>query len=332
MEMQETIYTTWIKRHFSAVIGLISALVTFFVDHAGEIAIRALPVVAPFPNAIGMYQAAQTGLHFSSVQAFMFAAAIEISIFALAEIAVTLWDEWQKGDAAYEKPFKLMALTTVFVAVLIIVLVATLEVAGASGHWILAVLPLISVASAIGLCMKRYQKRRSESKQRTLQDSINDRDATIAKMSADIVALNGTTDSLRNDVLSERNFRQDETQRFNAERVELTAQIAALKSTIDALKQSQVIMVDRRESPIVDANNDDDFTSKMLDGKRKKAYERQTKLLSILSEEFDGSDISALNKTQLGTRLGTTRQTVDKDLEALSNAGLIVLNGHVIVK
>ena len=325
MEMQETIYTTWIKRHFSAVIGLISALVTFFVDHAGEIAIRALPVVAPFPNAIGMYQAAQTGLHFSSVQAFMFAAAIEISIFALAEIAVTLWDEWQKGDAAYEKPFKLMALTTVFVAVLIIVLVATLEVAGASGHWILAVLPLISVASAIGLCMKRYQKRRSESKQRTLQDSINDRDATIAKMSADIVALNGTTDSLRNDVLSERNFRQDETQRFNAERVELTAQIAALKSTIDALKNE----VKTRQGT---AKNADDFASKMAEGKRKKEAARQSELLKILIAEFDGADIAALNKTELGERLGATRQTIGKDLEALSVAGKIALNGHVTVK
>lgn len=317
MEMQETVYTVWIKRHFSAVIGLISALVTFFVDHAGEIAIRALPVVAPFPNAIGMYQAAQTGLHFSSVQAFMFAAAIEISIFALAEIAVALWDEWQKGDGAYEKPFKLMALTTVFVAVLIIVLVATLEVAGASGHWILAVLPLISVASAIGLCMKRYHKRRSESKDRTAQ-------GTIAELSASVNLLNNTIAGLRKQ-------NDDLTLSMTHERNEHAAQVAALTATVDALRNAQITHVARQETTIVDANNGDDFASKMIDAKRKKAYERQVKLLSILSDEFNGAEVSVLNKTELGQRLGTTRQTIDGDLKALSTSGKITLNGHVTV-
>lgn len=317
MEMQETVYTLWIKRHFSAVIGLISALVTFFVDHAGEIAIRALPVVAPFPNAIGMYQAAQTGLHFSSVQAFMFAAAIEISIFALAEIAVALWDEWQKGDGAYEKPFKLMALTTVFVAVLIIVLVATLEVAGASGHWILAVLPLISVASAIGLCMKRYHKRRSESKARTAQDVINE-------LAASAVVLNDTVADLRQQ-------NEELTTTLAEERNEHAAQVIALKTTLEALRNIQPMPVARQETTIFDANNDDDVVSRMVDGKRKKAYERQVKLLSILSDEFNGAEVSVLNKTELGQRLGTTRQTIDGDLKALSTSGKITLNGHVTV-
>lgn len=318
MEMQETIYTVWIKRHFSAVIGLISSLVTFFVDHAGEIAIRALPVVAPFPNAIGMYQAAQTGLHFSNIQAFMFAAAIEISIFALAEIAVALWDEWQKGDGAYEKPFKLMALTTVFVAVLIIVLVATLEVAGASGHWILAVLPLISVASAIGLCMKRYHKRRIESKARTAQYTINELTVNVGVLNNTVTELRQQNDELTATLAEERN--------------EHAAQVAALTATLEALRNVPQMSVTRQETPIFDANNDDDAVSRMVDGKRKKAYERQVKLLNILKDEFNGADISALNKTELGNRLGTTRQTIDGDLKALSAAGDIVLNGHVTVK
>lgn len=325
MEMQETLYTLWIKRHFSAVIGLISALVTFFVDHAGEIAIRALPVVAPFPNAIGMYQAAQTGLHFSSIQAFMFAAAIEISIFALAEIAVALWDEWQKGDSAYEKPFKLMALTTVFVAVLIIVLVATLEVAGASGHWILAVLPLISVASAIGLCMKRYHKRRSESKQRTLQDVVNEQCVSIVELKSEVNLLRDTNGQLRDEVRNEQLKRANDSRTFDAERVELTAQIDTLKSAVEALKNEAKT---RQNTPKVA----DDFKSKMAEGKRKKEVERQNQLLKILMTEFNGADISALNKTELGDRLGTTRQTIGKDLEALSSAGKIALNGHVTVK
>lgn len=317
MEMQETIYTVWIKRHFSAVIGLISALVTFFVDHAGEIAIRALPVVAPFPNAIGMYQAAQTGLHFSSVQAFMFAAAIEISIFALAEIAVALWDEWQKGDGAYEKPFKLMAMTTVFVAALIIVLVATLEVAGASGHWILAVLPLISVASAIGLCMKRYHKRRSENKARTAQD-------TIDELTVSVDVLNSAVSELRS-------HNDDLTVTLANERHEHAAQVAALTATVEALRNAQQMPVARQETPIVDAGNADSFPSKMLDAKRKKAEARQDQLLTILLNEFNGADIGALNKTELGNRLGTTRQTINTDLEALSSAGKITLNGHVTI-
>lgn len=157
-------YVAWTKYHYSALVGLISDVVVTSVDHAGEIAIRALPVVAPLPNAIGMYKTSMDALHFSQWQAFLFAAAIEISIFALAEIAVVMWDSWQAGDALYKLPFRLMAGVTGFVAILIIVLVATLEVYGASGHWILATLPLISVASAVGLCMKRFHKRRQESK------------------------------------------------------------------------------------------------------------------------------------------------------------------------
>lgn len=74
------------------------------------------------------------------------------------------------------------------------------------------------------------------------------------------------------------------------------------------------------------------FTQKMADAKRKKSTERQTTLLDILRNEFNGMEAEVLNKTELGGRLGCTRQTISSDLDALRKSGLLNLNGHVVVR
>lgn len=78
--------------------------------------------------------------------------------------------------------------------------------------------------------------------------------------------------------------------------------------------------------------SEEDFHKRMNIGKAAKVEARQSELLKILIAEFDGADIAALNKTELGERLGATRQTIGKDLDALNVAGKIALNGHVTVK
>ena len=62
-----------------------------------------------------------------------------------------------------------------------------------------------------------------------------------------------------------------------------------------------------------------------------KAERRRTDLLHILRTEFDGMDADQLNKTALGTRLETTRQTIARDLNALQESGLLSMNGVVNV-
>jgi biotin operon repressor len=84
------------------------------------------------------------------------------------------------------------------------------------------------------------------------------------------------------------------------------------------------------ETTVINTENND-FAQKMTDAKRKKSMERQNALLDILRNEFNGLTADALNKTELGNRLGCTRQTISTDLESLQTSGQLMLNGHVSV-
>ena len=90
-------------------------------------------------------------------------------------------------------------------------------------------------------------------------------------------------------------------------------------------------------APEITTNNDEindidgNFAERMQDAKRKKSEVRQRNLLEILGSEFNGVSAEELNKTELGKRLGVTRQTVTNDLNALAESGDITLNGIVKV-
>ena len=68
------------------------------------------------------------------------------------------------------------------------------------------------------------------------------------------------------------------------------------------------------------------------DRRNERANARRTQLLQILQREFNGVDSDALNKTELGKRLSTTRQTIGRDLAALEQLGLLSMNGVVRVQ
>ena len=58
---------------------------------------------------------------------------------------------------------------------------------------------------------------------------------------------------------------------------------------------------------------------------------RRTQLLHILTHEYSGVDADTLNKTELGARLETTRQTIGRDMAVLEQQGLLSMNGVVRV-
>lgn len=68
-----------------------------------------------------------------------------------------------------------------------------------------------------------------------------------------------------------------------------------------------------------------------LDAKRTAKANRQSELLHILLTEFNGQPADTLNKTELGQRLGATRQTVGRDIEELQQAQRLSVNGHIQV-
>lgn len=63
-----------------------------------------------------------------------------------------------------------------------------------------------------------------------------------------------------------------------------------------------------------------------------KVVARRDEVLRILSTEFNGQSSDALDKTELGRRVGASRQTVSKDIEVLIGAKRLSVNGHIEVK
>lgn len=68
-----------------------------------------------------------------------------------------------------------------------------------------------------------------------------------------------------------------------------------------------------------------------VEAQRSKTEQRHNALLDILQQEYNGVSSDVLNKTELGERLGVTRQTIARDLETLATANKITLNGHLAV-
>lgn len=68
-----------------------------------------------------------------------------------------------------------------------------------------------------------------------------------------------------------------------------------------------------------------------LDAKRTAKAKRQQELLHILQTEFNNAPADELNKTELGERLGATRQTIGRDIEELQQAQRLSVNGHIQV-
>lgn len=144
-----------IKDFYGNLIDLIGFIVGKTSDQGADIAIRALPILAPLPNAISMYYVSQEVLHFGDWQAMAFAASIELALFALFEGVLKMFDGLQVSPKLYKWPFRLSCLVALGIMVLIIVVVAKLEVK----NQILSVLPLFSAAGATALALRRWDER-----------------------------------------------------------------------------------------------------------------------------------------------------------------------------
>ncbi len=160
-----------IKKFYGALIDLIGFIVDKTSDQGADIAIRALPIVSPLPNAISMYYVSQTALHFTDWQAKAFAAAMELALFGLFEVVLKMFDGWQKNPTRYSIPLRLATGIAVFVMFLIMGVVLFVE----STRPILATLPLFSAAGAAALSLRRWHAHNEQ------VDSENERARLEAK-------------------------------------------------------------------------------------------------------------------------------------------------------
>lgn len=153
----------WVEFTYGKLINTIGYIVERTSDQGAEIAIRALPILAPLPNAISMYHISQTQLHFGREQAFALAGALEVVLFGTAEVALKMFDGYERNPRKYKYPFMISLIVSVLVLLLVIAFVYKVEVkALADSNPILALLPLISGASAILLALSRWHARNQE--------------------------------------------------------------------------------------------------------------------------------------------------------------------------
>lgn len=154
-----------IKNYYGGLIDLIGFIVGHTSDHGADIAIRALPILSPMPNAIGMYYVSMTVLGFGHWQALAFALAIEFALFGLFEVALMMFDGIQVDERRYRWPFILSLAVAIIVMALIIIVVYQLETV----HPILAALPLFSAAGAVALALRRWHARNSDKRSDAFQ-------------------------------------------------------------------------------------------------------------------------------------------------------------------
>lgn len=160
------IYVRWVKRHYGALVHVLWYIATETSDRGADIAARALALLAPLPNAVSVYNVSQHSLGYSQLQAFAFAMAIELALFAIIEVALHMWDGMLGNRKRYAWPLGVSVVATAGVLTIVILVVYHLEVK-TGGHWVLALLPLISLFAFVALGLKRWHERPAA--QRTAQ-------------------------------------------------------------------------------------------------------------------------------------------------------------------
>lgn len=170
----KTDYQISIETHYNAILAIFRHAITQLADESVEIAARAVALAAPMPNAINMYNVAIGDLGWSSFAAFAFSLTLEIVVFLLVEIALWMWDGYLNKPKRYGVPF-IVSIAIVLIAVAVVMrIVYVLEV-----HKIMALLPVVSLCSFVGIGLKRWNERSAESTQSGIVPEVETKQATI---------------------------------------------------------------------------------------------------------------------------------------------------------
>jgi len=152
-KIERTIYQS-VEYHYDQSLGLITHFVTKLADEAVEMTARGVALAAPLPNAISMYNITQHDLAWSWVASFAFSLALEVVVFLLVEIALMQWDGYLTNPVRYRAPFIGMIVTVMVAVAVVMGFVYWLE-----PHKIMALLPVISLCSFVGIGLKRWHEQ-----------------------------------------------------------------------------------------------------------------------------------------------------------------------------
>lgn len=157
----------YITETYASTLEVIDFVISRTSDSLAEILTKALPLVAPIPNAVSIYYVSQTALSYNAVQAMAVAASIECMFFALTEVVLKSWELWHT-DKQYKLPLIVSVIAFFTYFLLVMSLVYMLEVA--VGHSIAPLaFPVVSVVAAIALGVTRWHKRNANRKPLTVR-------------------------------------------------------------------------------------------------------------------------------------------------------------------
>lgn len=174
MNEAKTWYQESFELHWRAVLGIVRYLITQVADESVEIAARAVALAAPLPNAINMYNVAVGDLGWSSFAALAFSLTLEIVVFLLVEIALLMWDGYLRNPKRFGVPF-IVSIGIVLISVsVVMVIVYRLE-----SHKIMALLPVVSLCSFVGIGLKRWNERGDETAKTTIVPEVETKQSPI---------------------------------------------------------------------------------------------------------------------------------------------------------
>lgn len=289
-----------IKRFYGSLIDLIGFIVGHTSDHGADIAIRALPILSPMPNAIGMYYVSMTVLGFGHWQALAFALAIEFALFGLFEVSLMMFDGIQVDEKRYRWPFGLSVAVAIIVMALIIIVVYRLEVA----HPILAVLPLFSAAGAVALALRRWHARNASRR----SDDFDLERAKNVQLEQTLERVNAEHTLVLERLNDER----------AAERFDEQERVDELTKTLNEMRIENARLSERLEAK-----------NAIVPGVEpaKKPVETDTDKRRVIVLDFYRSNPGVPYQTAANS-LGLSKSTVYNDVQFWSKRGTIHVNGN----
>jgi hypothetical protein len=154
---------------YDSILKVIDFIVGRTSDTLADIMIRALPLLAPLPNAVSLFYISQHALKYNTVQALAVAAAMECMFFALTEVGLKMWDK-APTDERYVVPLRVVTSVFVLYFALVMALVYALEVK--QGNYAPMAFPVVSVVAALTLGCERWHKRNMQGVQKAHKGTV----------------------------------------------------------------------------------------------------------------------------------------------------------------
>lgn len=161
---------TWISQHintqtftgfYDGILFIIDFIVSRTSDSLAGILIKALPLLAPVPNAVSVWRISQAApLHYDTLQAGALAASVEGMFFALTEVVLNMFDGYLLDKARYKWPLGIAGGLLIGFFALVEVIVICIET-----NPVAMAFPFISLIAAVGLGCARWHQRNQKSPQ-----------------------------------------------------------------------------------------------------------------------------------------------------------------------